>query len=71
MSLYSIISETKKNMFDSELLLNNYINTLIMRIDDEEEKATGSEYDEMQGAKDALISVKNFMEKLEEIREQK
>lgn len=69
MSLYSIISETKKNMFDSELLLNNYINTLIMRIDDEEDKATGSEYDEMQGAKDALVSVKNFIKNLEEMKD--
>lgn len=69
MNLYNIISETKKNMFDSELLLNNYINTLIMRIDDEEDKATGTDYDEMQGAKDVLISVKNFIKNLEEIRE--
>lgn len=68
-SIYEIISETKKNMFDNQELLNNYIDTLIMRIDDEEDRATGSTYDEMQGAKDVLISIKNFIENLEEIRE--
>lgn len=68
-SIYEIIKETKNNMFDNELLLKNYINTLIMKIDEEEDKATGSEYDEMQGAKDALVSVKNFIKSLEEIKE--
>lgn len=68
MSLYSIIRETKKDMFDNELLLKNYINTLIMRLDEEEDNATGSDYDEMQGAKDALLSVKNFIRSLEDIR---
>jgi hypothetical protein len=68
-SIYEIIKETKKNMFDSELLLNNFINTLIMRIDDEEDKEVGDVYERLQGAKDALISVKNFMENLEQIRE--
>lgn len=69
MSLYSIISETKKNMFDSDLLLNNYINTLIMRIDDEEDKEVGDVYERLQGAKDVLVSVKNFIRSLEEIKE--
>ena len=68
-SIYEIISETKKAMFDNQELLKNYIDTLIMRIDDEEDMAKGSDYDRMQGAKDVLTSVKNFMEKLEEIRE--
>ena len=68
-SIYEIISETKKAMFDNQELLKNYIDTLIMRIDDEEDTAKGSDYDRMQGAKDVLTSVKNFMEKLEEIRE--
>lgn len=70
-NLYSIINETKKNMFDSDLLLNNYINTLIIRINNEEDKATGTDYDEMQGAKDVLISVKNFIRSLEEIKDEK
>lgn len=68
-SIYEIISETKKAMFDNQKLLNNYIDTLIKRIENEEDNTTGSEYDEMQGAKDVLISVRNFMEKLEEIKE--
>lgn len=69
MSLYSIIRETKKDMFDNELLLKNYINTLIMRLDEEEDNATGSDYDEMQGAKDVLLSVKNFIRNLEDIKD--
>ncbi|MBO4516758.1 hypothetical protein J5751_05010 [bacterium] len=68
-SIYEIIRETKKNMFDKELLLNNYIETLIMRIDDEEDREQGDTYDRLQGAKDVLISIKNFIENLEEIRE--
>ena len=67
-SIYEIISETKKAMFDNQEVLKNYIDTLIMRIDDEEDTAKGSDYDRMQGAKDVLTSVKNFMEKMEEIR---
>jgi hypothetical protein len=67
-SIYEIISETKKAMFDNQEVLKNYIDTLIMRIDDEEDNAKGSDYDEMQGAKDVLISVKNFMENLDEIK---
>ena len=67
-SIYEIISETKKAMFDNQEVLKNYIDTLIMRIDDEEDTANGSDYDRMQGAKDVLTSVKNFMEKMEEIR---
>lgn len=69
MSLYSIIRKTKKDMFDNELLLKNYINTLIMRLDDEEDIATGDDYERIQGAKDVLVSVKNFIRNLEEIRE--
>lgn len=67
-SIYEIIKETKNNMFDKQELLKNYIDTLIIRINNEEDKATGSDYDEMQGAKDVLISVKNFMENLDEIK---
>lgn len=70
-NLYSIINETKKNMFDSDLLLNNYINTLIMRIDDEEDKEVGDVYERLQGAKDVLVSVKNFIKNLEEIKDEK
>ena len=69
MSLYSIISETKKDMFDNELLLTNYINTLIMRLDDEEDTATGDDYERIQGAKDVLVSVKNFIRNLEDIKD--
>ena len=69
MTLYTIISETKKNMFDNDLLLNNFIDTLIMRIDDEEDKEVGDVYERLQGAKDALVSVKNFIKNLEEIRD--
>ena len=69
MSLYSIINETKKDMFDNELLLKNYINTLIMRLDDEEDTATGDDYERIQGAKDVLVSVKNFIRNLEDIRD--
>lgn len=69
MSLYSIIKETKKDMFDSDLLLKNYIDTLIMRLDDEEDTATGDDYERIQGAKDVLVSVKNFIRNLEEIKD--
>ena len=69
MSLYSIINETKKDMFDNELLLKNYINTLIMRLDDEEDTATGDDYERIQGAKDVLVSVKNFIRNLEDIKD--
>lgn len=69
MSLYSIISQTKKDMFDNELLLKNYINTLIMRLDDEEDTATGDDYERIQGAKDVLVSVKNFIRNLEDIKD--
>lgn len=69
MSLYSIIKETKKDMFDSDLLLKNYINTLIMRLDDEEDTATGDDYERIQGAKDVLVSVKNFIRNLDDIRD--
>ena len=68
-NLYSIINETKKNMFDNDLLLNNFIDTLIMRIDDEEDKEVGDVYERLQGAKDVLVSVKNFIKNLEEIRD--
>ena len=69
MSLYSIIKETKKDMFDSDLLLKDYIDTLIMRLDDEEDTATGDDYERIQGAKDVLVSVKNFIRNLEDIRD--
>ena len=69
MSLYSIIKETKKDMFDSDLLLKHYVNTLIMRLDDEEDTATGDDYERIQGAKDVLVSVKNFIRNLEDIRD--
>ena len=39
-----------------------------MRINEEEDKATGDVYERLQGAKDVLISVKNFIRNLEEIR---
>lgn len=71
MSLYSIISETKKNMFDNQKLLNNYIDTLIKKIENEEDGETGSNYDELQGAKDVLISLRNFIRSLEEIKDEK
>lgn len=67
-SIYKIIREIKKSMFDNQELLEKYINALIIRINNEEDKATGSDYDEMQGAKDVLVSVKNFMENLDEIK---
>lgn len=69
MNLYDIIDETKKNIINNQELLKNYIDTLIMRIEYEEDNEKGDVYERLQGAKDILISVKNFIRSLEEIRE--
>lgn len=69
MNLYDIIDETKKNIINNQELLKNYIDTLIMRIEYEEDNEKGDVYERMQGAKDVLVSVKNFIRSLEEIME--
>lgn len=69
MNLYNIIDETKKNIINNQELLKNYIDTLIMRIEYEEDNEKGDVYERLQGAKDVLISVKNFIRSLEEIRD--
>lgn len=69
MNLYDIIDETKKNIINNQELLKNYIDTLIMRIEYEEDNEKGDVYERLQGAKDVLVSVKNFIKNLEEIRE--
>ena len=68
-SIYEIKKKKKKNMFDNQKILKNYLDTLIKRIENEEDRETGSNYDELQGAKDVLISVRNFIRSLEEIKE--
>lgn len=69
MNLYSIINETKKNIINNQELLSNYIDTLIMRIEYEEDNEKGDVYERLQGAKNVLVSVKNFIRNLKEITE--